>query len=156
MAELVLSHLSGCRRVADLFSGSGTFALRLAQTATVHAAEADQKALAALDEAFRHTPGTKQVKAERRDLFRRPMMAAELKSFDGAVFDPPRAGAEAQARELARSGVKRVAAVSCNPVTLARDLRILADGGFRILSVHPIDQFLWSPHVEAVALAGRD
>ena len=155
MAGLVTSHLSGCRRIADLFSGSGTFALRLAQTAAVQAAEADEKALAALDEASRHTAGTRPVKVERRDLFRRPMMAAELKPFDGAVFDPPRAGAEAQARELARSGVGRIAAVSCNPVTLARDLRILCDGGFRIRSVHPVDQFLWSPHVEAVALVLR-
>ncbi len=156
MAGLVTTHLSGCRRVADLFAGSGTFALRLARTTTVLAAESDAGALAALDEAFRHSAGTRQVKTERRDLFRRPMMAAELKSFDGVVFDPPRAGAETQSRELARSAVKRIAAVSCNPASLARDLRILVDAGFRIVSVHPVDQFLWSPHVEAVALLARD
>ncbi len=156
MAALVVGHLAGCRRVADLFAGSGTFALRLAKEATVHAAEADAAALRSLDEAFRHTAGTKTVTSERRDLFRRPMMAAEMKPFDGAVFDPPRAGAEAQSRELAASTVGKIAAVSCNPATLARDLAILGQGGFRCLSVHPIDQFLFSPHVEAVALLARD
>lgn len=155
MAELVCGHLSGCKRVADLFSGSGTFALRLARQSSVTAVESDGAALAALDAAARHAQGLKPVRVERRDLFRRPLMTAELKAFDGVAFDPPRAGAEAQAKELARSAVKRIAAVSCNPATLARDLRILVDGGYRIDSVHPIDQFLWSPHVEAVALLSR-
>lgn len=89
---------------------------------------------------------------EKRDLFRRPMMVSELKNYDAVVFDPPRAGAEVQMKELVRSGVKTVVAVSCNPLTLARDLRILVDGGYQIKAVTPIDQFLWSPHVEAVAL----
>lgn len=155
MAELVVGHLQGCKRVADLFSGCGTFALRLAKHATATAVESDAAALAALDAAFRHAHGSKQVKGERRDLFRRPLMTAELKPFDGVAFDPPRAGAETQAKELARSTVKRIAAISCNPTTLARDLRILVDGGYRIDAVHPIDQFLWSPHVETVALLSR-
>lgn len=155
MAELALAHLDGCRQVADLFSGCGTFALRLAERMKVHAVEADRAALAALDAAFRAAGGLKPVTTDRRDLDRRPMMAAELKGFDGALFDPPRAGAGVQAHELARSGLKRIVAVSCNPVTLGRDLKILAEGGFRIDSVHPIDQFLWSPHVEAVALLTR-
>lgn len=156
MAELVLAHLKGCRRVADLFSGSGAFALNLARQAAVHAVESDALALAALDAAARHASALKPVTVERRDLFRRPLMAAELKNFDAAVFDPPRAGAEAQAREMARTGLKRIAAVSCNPVTLARDLGILTtEGGYRIDAVHPVDQFLWSPHVEAVALLSR-
>lgn len=92
---------------------------------------------------------------ERRDLFVRPVTAKELDSFDGLVFDPPRAGAEAQAHQIAGSGVKRVAAISCNPATLARDLAILTGGGYRIVTVTPIDQFLWSPHVETVALLER-
>ena len=151
MAKLVLDHLGKTKRVADLFSGIGTFALRIARTARVHAVEGDDKALKALDFAARNTQGLKPVTVEKRDLFRRPMMAQELKVFDAVVFDPPRAGAEAQCHELARSGVKKIAAVSCNPVTLARDLSILASAGYRITSVTPIDQFLWSAHVEAVA-----
>ncbi|WJR67912.1 class I SAM-dependent RNA methyltransferase [Neorhizobium sp. CSC1952] len=152
MAALVLGHVGKAKRVLDLFAGSGTFALRLARTAKVHAVEGEEKPLKALDHAARNTQGLKPLTIEKRDLFRRPMIPQELKNYDAVVFDPPRAGAEAQVKELARSGVKAIAAVSCNPVTLARDLRILVDGGYRIRSVTPIDQFLWSPHVEAVAL----
>ena len=99
----------------------------------------------------RATPGLKPVTTERRDLFRHPLIAKELKLYDAVVFDPPRAGAEAQCKELARSTVKKIVAVSCNPLSFARDLSILVEGGYRITSVTPIDQFLWSPHVEAVA-----
>mgnify|MGYP001194422859 CR=1 FL=1 len=152
MAALVIGHVGKAKRVLDLFAGSGTFSLRLARTAKVHAVEGEEKPLKALDHAARNTQGLKPVTIEKRDLFRRPMIPQELKNYDAVVFDPPRAGAEAQVKELARSGVKAIAAVSCNPVTLARDLRILVDGGYRIRSVTPIDQFLWSPHVEAVAL----
>jgi 23S rRNA (uracil1939-C5)-methyltransferase len=152
MAGLVGQHLSRARRVADLFAGCGSFALRLAATSEVHAVEADAPALAALDRGFRFAGGLKRVTVERRDLFRRPLTFKELNGFDGLVFDPPRAGAEDQSKQIARSEVPLVAAVSCNPVTLARDLRILLDGGYALKSVTPIDQFLWSPHVEAVAL----
>jgi len=152
MAELVLAHVGKAKRVIDLFAGSGTFSLRLARTAKVHAVEGEDKAVKALDFAARNTQGLKPVTVEKRDLFRRPMMTAELKNYDAVVFDPPRAGAEEQMKELVRSTVKTVVAVSCSPVTLARDLRTLVDGGYRIKSVTPIDQFLWSPHVEAVAL----
>ncbi|AWI56223.1 class I SAM-dependent RNA methyltransferase [Sinorhizobium fredii] len=155
MAKLVLGHVGKAKRVADLFAGIGTFALRIARTARVHAVEGEEKALKALDFAARTTQGLKPVTIEKRDLFRRPMMAQELKIFDAVVFDPPRAGAEAQCHELARSGVKKIAAVSCNPVTLARDLSILVAAGYRITSVTPIDQFLWSAHVEAVATLER-
>ncbi|MCR9138847.1 MAG: class I SAM-dependent RNA methyltransferase [Alphaproteobacteria bacterium] len=155
MTALVSSHLAGLKRTVDLFSGCGTFTLPLAKGATIHAIENDGPALAALDHAARHHHGLKPVTTERRDLFRRPMRVSELKGFGGAVFDPPRAGADAQSTELANSTVKKIAAVSCNPATLARDLRILIDGGFQIRSVTPIDQFLWSPHVEAVALLER-
>lgn len=152
MAGLVGVHLERAKQVADLFSGCGTFALRLARNARVHAVEGDAGSLAALDRAARMAGGLKPVSIERRDLFRRPLTVKELARFDGLVFDPPRAGAEEQARQIARSDVPIVAAVSCNSATLARDLRILLDGGYRLQSVTPIDQFLWSPHVEAVAL----
>ncbi|MBX3532488.1 MAG: class I SAM-dependent RNA methyltransferase [Rhizobiaceae bacterium] len=153
MAGLVLGHLGRVKRVADLFSGCGTFALRLAAAAEVHAAESDAAALAALDRGFRSAGGAlRRVTTEKRDLFRRPLAAAELDRFDGVVFDPPRAGAEDQSKQIAKSAVPLVAAVSCNPGTLARDLAILTAGGYRLTQVVPIDQFLWSPHVEAVAL----
>ncbi|WP_064686181.1 class I SAM-dependent RNA methyltransferase [Rhizobium bangladeshense] len=151
MAELVLAHAGKAKRIADLFAGAGTFTLRLARIGRVHAVEAEATALAALDQAARKTQGLKPVSVEKRDLFRRPLMTQEFKPFDMVVFDPPRAGAEFQCKELARSGVKKIAAVSCNPLTLARDLQILVEGGYRITRVTPIDQFLWSSHVEVVA-----
>jgi len=152
MAAIALPHLAPAKKVADLFSGSGAFALRLARQSEVHAVEADQAALAALDRGFRFGTGLKRVTIEKRDLFRRPLTFKELNAFGGLLFDPPRAGAEDQAKQIARSDIARVAAVSCNPATLARDLKILVDGGYRLVRVVPVDQFLWSPHVEAVAL----
>ncbi|ESZ54338.1 class I SAM-dependent RNA methyltransferase [Mesorhizobium sp. L103C131B0] len=152
MADLVGGHLKRARKVADLFAGCGSFALRLAAKSEVHAVEGDAAALSALDRGSRFATGLKRVTGERRDLFRRPLTFKELNAFDGVVFDPPRAGAEDQSKQIGRSDVPFVAAVSCNPVTLARDLRILIDGGYILKSVTPIDQFLWSPHVEAVAL----
>lgn len=152
MAKVVSDHFGKARRVADLFAGSGAFALRLAAKAEVHAVEGDAAALAALDRGYRFASGLKRVTTEVRDLFRRPLTAKDLAAFDAVVFDPPRAGAEDQAKQIARSAVPLVAAVSCNPVTLARDLRILLDGGYALRAVIPVDQFLWSPHVEAVAL----
>ncbi|PZO78934.1 MAG: RNA methyltransferase [Mesorhizobium amorphae] len=152
MAALVTAHFAKARHVADLFAGAGAFTFRLAETARVHAVESDAQAIAVLDRAARSTPGLKPITPERRDLFRRPLTAKELSAFDAVVFDPPRAGAEAQAREIAKSPVPRVAAVSCNPATLARDLKLLITAGYRLTSVTPLDQFLWSSHVEAVAL----
>lgn len=152
MATLVTAHLAGAKRVADLFAGSGAFALRLARLAEVHAVESDAASLAALDRGFRFAAGLKRVTAERRDLFVRPLLAKNLDAHGGIVFDPPRAGAEAQSKQIAKSDVPLVAAVSCNPATLARDLAILIEGGYALQRVVPIDQFLWSPHVEAVAL----
>ncbi len=136
MADLVLAHVGKAKRVADLFAGCGTFSLRLARKAHVHAVEFDGPALAALDHAARNTQGLKPVSIERRDLFRRPMQPMDLKQIDALVFDPPRAGAEAQVRELPRSKVARIAAVSCNPTTLARDLAILIEGGFQAEERH--------------------
>jgi len=155
MARLALEHVGKAKRVADLFAGVGTFALRLARIAQVHAVESEDKALKALDNAARNTQGLKPVSVERRDLFRRPLMTQELKVFDAVLFDPPRAGAEAQCRELARSTVKKIVAISCNPLSLARDLSILVEGGYRLTSVTPIDQFLWTPHVEVVATLAK-
>lgn len=152
MAALVLDHVGKSKRVVDLFSGSGAFSLRLATRAEVHAVEGEAAALAALDRAFRFTQGLKRVTTEKRDLFERPLTTKELDRFDAVVFDPPRAGAEDVCKQLAKSQVPKVAAVSCNPLTLARDLAILTAGGYRITSVTPVDQFLWSSHVEAVAL----
>ncbi|MGN6770179.1 MAG: class I SAM-dependent RNA methyltransferase [Rhizobiaceae bacterium] len=152
MADLVFAHLGKAKRIADLFSGAGAFALRLAKGAEIHAVETEAASLAALDRGFRFGSGLKRVTSERRDLFVRPVTAKELNAFDGIVFDPPRAGAEAQSRQIAKSDVPLVAAVSCNPATLARDLTILIESGYTLQRVVPVDQFLWSPHVEAVAL----
>ncbi|MFZ2017224.1 MAG: TRAM domain-containing protein [Methyloceanibacter sp.] len=151
LVKLMLEGTEGAKRVADLFAGLGTFSLALARTAAVDAYEADEAALASLAEAARRTPRLKPVKTLVRDLFRAPLGAKELDPYDAVVFDPPRAGAAAQAEALAKSCVPRLVAVSCNPGTLARDLRILVDGGYRITRVVPVDQFLFSPHIEVVA-----
>jgi 23S rRNA (uracil1939-C5)-methyltransferase len=151
LADLVQAAVGKARRIADLFAGCGTFALRLAERASVHAVETDKEAVAALDRARRHTSGLKPLTSEVRDLFRRPLHKAELAAFDAVVFDPPRAGAEAQARQLAISAVPLVVAVSCSPSTLGRDLRILMDGGYEVTQITPVDQFRHSAHVEVVA-----
>lgn len=143
-------------QVADLFSGCGTFALPLAERAEVHAVESDAAMIAALDLGWRRAKGLKMVSHEARDLFRRPLMPDELRRFDAVVIDPPRAGAEAQVRELAESEVSVVAFVSCNPVTFARDVRILADASYRLNWVQVVDQFRWSAHVELVAFLTRE
>ncbi len=147
--------VSAGKTIADLFSGVGTFALRLGRQANVHAVEGDAAALAAFDKALRKPQGLKKVTFERRDLSRRPLVKEELEPYDAVVFDPPRAGAQAQAEQLALSKVKTIVAVSCNPATLARDLRILLDGGYVLQSVTPVDQFHYSPHIEAVAVLTR-
>jgi len=156
MGKLVLEGVAGAKRVADLYAGVGTFALRLARQARVLAVEGDGPALDALAQAAKRAPGLKRVETLKRDLARMPMSAHELKDFDAVVFDPPRAGADAQAKEIAASKVAKVVAVSCNPATLARDLKTLVDGGYRIGRVTPVDQFLFSPHIEAVVQLSRD
>ncbi len=155
MERIVREHLKFAGNVADLFAGCGTFALRLAAEASVLAAESNAAAVDALKESVRAAHGLKPVTAEVRDLFRNPYGAAELSRLGGVVLDPPRAGAAAQVAELAKSRVPKIAYVSCDPATLARDLRTLVDGGYSIVRIHPIDQFLWSAHVEAVALLER-
>lgn len=151
MVALVRDGVGKAKRVADLFCGLGTFSFALAERATVDGYESSAEALAALSEAARRTPKLKPIHGVRRDLFRDPLGWQELKPYEAVVFDPPRAGAAAQAEQLAKSKVKRVVAVSCNPGTLARDLRLLVDGGYKITRVVPIDQFLYSSHVEVVA-----
>jgi 23S rRNA (uracil1939-C5)-methyltransferase len=143
------------KTIADLFCGIGPFALRLAQRARIAAADSDADAIAALARAVAGTQGLKPVDAQVRDLFRRPLLPVELKRFDAVVFDPPRQGAEAQARALAGSEVPRVVAVSWNAATFARDARILVDGGYRLTQITPVDQFLYSAHVEIVARFDR-
>ncbi|MCW5715619.1 MAG: class I SAM-dependent RNA methyltransferase [Bauldia sp.] len=155
MAAVVMVGVGKAKTIADLFAGTGTFTFRLARKAKVTAVDGDGPSLAALELAARRTKGVKAVTTMRRDLFRAPLVPHELKVFDAVVFDPPRAGAMAQATALAASVVPRVVAVSCNPATLARDARILIDGGYRLTGVQPIDQFLWSGHIEAVATFAR-
>jgi 23S rRNA (uracil1939-C5)-methyltransferase len=152
ISDLVLGHASRARRIADLFCGIGPFALRLAERVPVSAFDADRGAIAALASAAARTPGLRPVSATVRDLFRNPLTGTELEGMDTAVVNPPRQGAEAQCRQLAGAGLRTVIMVSCNPATFARDADILVRGGYRLEVVTPVDQFLWSPHVELVAL----
>ena len=135
----------------DLFSGVGTFSLPLAREREVHAVESEAAMLEALDQGWRHGVGLHRVTTERRDLFRRPLGPDELARFGAAVIDPPRAGAEAQTAELARAELRRIAFVSCNPVTFARDAALLTGAGYGLDWIDVIDQFRWSPHVEVSA-----
>ncbi len=151
LAALVGEHCRRAKHIADLFCGVGPFALRLAAKSRISAFDSDAGAVTALQKAATSTSGLKPVKAETRDLFRRPLMPQELRDYDAVVFDPPRQGAQAQVRQLALSKIPVVVAVSCNVATFARDARILIDGGYEIESVTPVDQFRHTPHVELVA-----
>ena len=151
LAALVGGHCKRAKHIADLFCGVGPFALRLAAKSRIAAFDSDAGAVAALQKAAMATSGVKPVKAEARDLFRRPLMPQELRDYDAIVFDPPRQGAQAQATQLAASKVPALVAVSCNAATFARDARILVDGGYRLERVTPVDQFRHTPHVELVA-----
>ena len=151
LAALVATHCARAKHIADLFCGVGPFALRLAARARISAFDNDAGAVTALQKAAAATSGLKPVKAETRDLFRRPLVPQELRDYDAVIFDPPRQGAQAQARELAASKVGAVIAVSCNAATFARDARILVDGGYKLEGVTPVDQFRHTPHVELVA-----
>jgi 23S rRNA (uracil1939-C5)-methyltransferase len=148
--------LSKAKSAVDLFAGCGTFSLALARRMKVHAVELDAAQLAALALAARTATGLKPVTTEKRDLFKRPLSARELASFDAAILDPPRAGAAAQVAELAKSGLRRIVYVSCNADSFARDARALMGAGYKIGNVTPVDQFLWSEHIELVACFTRD
>ncbi|KRB40033.1 MAG: class I SAM-dependent RNA methyltransferase [Pseudomonadota bacterium] len=155
MAQMAAEAASGAERIADLFCGSGTFTFRLAKIAPVLALDGEAPAIRALSAALASAPGLHGVVAEARDLTRRPLLAEEMKRIDTVVFDPPRAGAYEQCTEIARSKVARAIAVSCNPATFVRDARILIDAGFTLDKLLPVDQFLWSPHVELVGVFSR-
>ncbi len=151
LTDAVIEITTGAGRVIDLFAGCGTFALPLSMRAEVHAVEGDAAMLSALDGGWRHAQGLKRVTTEARDLFRRPLMPDETAKADAVVLDPPRAGAEAQVAELVKSSVPRIAYVSCNPVTFARDAAELVSAGYGLDWIQVVDQFRWSAHVELVA-----
>lgn len=151
LTNAVLEIVADAKTVVDLFAGCGTFTLPLLENAKVHAVENEGDHLEALAKAARETADLQPVTTETRDLFRRPLLASELKKFDVVVIDPPRAGAKAQCAEIVASSINKIAFVSCNPVTFARDAAVLVDAGFVIDWVKTIDQFRWSPHVEMVA-----
>jgi 23S rRNA (uracil1939-C5)-methyltransferase len=155
LARLVSGHAEKSKVIADLFCGVGPFALRLAESAKVTAMDSDEGAIEALSRAAAAASGLKPVAVQKRDLFRRPLTAPELKTFDAVIVDPPRQGADAQARELAKSKVPLVISVSCNAATFARDAKILIDGGYRLSAVTPVDQFKYTAHVEIVARFSR-
>ncbi len=151
----VTATLAGAKRVADLFSGIGTFALRLAAFAEVTAVDTNAPALAALAGAARLAPALRQVATLNRDLHRRPLATDELVRYDAVCLDPPRAGAEAQMRALAESAVRKVVSVSCDAASFARDAAILGAGGYTIGTVEPVDQFRHTAHLEIVACFTR-
>jgi 23S rRNA (uracil1939-C5)-methyltransferase len=156
LAALVSRHCKRARHIADLFCGVGPFALRLAENSKIAAFDSETSAVEALQKAAKATSGLKPVRAEARDLFRRPLMPQETRDYDAVVFDPPRQGAQAQATQLAASKVPLVVAVSCNVATFARDARILVEGGYHLEAVTPVDQFRHTPHVELVARFSRN
>ena len=155
MTEIAMEALGKARKVADLFCGLGTFSFVMARRASVTAVENDRPLLLALEAASRRAQGLKPIRALRRDLIREPLSAAELNAFDAVLFDPPRAGALAQAGALAKSRVPKVIAMSCNPASFARDARALAEGGYVLQRAVPIDQFVFSAHIELVAVFSR-
>ena len=151
LTNRVLEITDGARRVVDLFSGCGTFSFPLAERSEVHAVESDEDMIAALDDGWRKAHGLKALTHEVRDLFRRPLMPDELALFDAAVLDPPRAGAQAQTEELCQSRIPKIAYVSCNPTSFARDAAVLLQHGYEMGPVQVVDQFRWSTHIELVA-----
>ena len=155
LTRLVMAAVGDAARVVDLFAGLGTFTFPMAKRTRVHAVDSDGDALNALGAAARRGRPAGQIAVERRNLNRDPLSADQLGRFDAAVFDPPRAGAAAQAAELARSPVPAVVGVSCNPASFARDAAVLVGGGYRLEGVTPVDQFLWSEHVELVGVFRR-
>jgi len=155
MVDFAVAQAQGASRIADLYCGVGTFTFRLAEVGAVHAAEMSPQAIAALKAAIGATPGLKPITAEARDLVKRPVLSTELAKTDVVVIDPPRAGAAEQTVEIAKSKVAKVVGVSCNPGTFAKDARALVDAGFRLEKVLPVDQFVWSPHIELVGVFTR-
>jgi 23S rRNA (uracil1939-C5)-methyltransferase len=151
MAAIAVEAVGKARKIADLYSGLGGFSFALARKAAVTAVDTDRKLLDALEGATRRAPGFKPIRTLARNLAREPLSPMELNAFDAVLFDPPRVGAAAQATALAKSRVKKIVAVSCNPVSFAKDARALIDGGYTLERVVPIDQFVYSAHIELVA-----
>ncbi len=155
LLKAVKETVAGAKRIADLFAGCGTFSLPLAEEAEVLAVESEKDMLAAMDAGWRKAKGLKKITTSARDLFRNPLMPEDLKPFgafyEAVVIDPPRAGAEAQVAQLADARIPVIAYVSCNPVTFARDAKVLTDAGYRLNWVQPVDQFRWSSHIELAA-----
>jgi 23S rRNA (uracil1939-C5)-methyltransferase len=145
------SAISGATRIIDLFAGCGTFTFPMAETAPVHAVEGSADMVKTLQDAARYADGLKPITAETRDLFRRPVLSDEFAKYDAVVIDPPRAGAQAQVHELAKTEIPQIAFLSCNPISFARDAKTLIDAGYCLEWVQPIDQFRWSPHIELAA-----
>lgn len=155
MAEIAVEAIGKAKKLADLHCGLGAFTFALARKAAVTAVELDKGHLSALDTAARRAQGLKPIKTLARNLARDPLSPTELNAFDAVLFDPPRAGAAAQAKALAKSKVKTVIAVSCNPVSFAKDAHALIDGGFQLKRIVPIDQFVFTPHIELIATFSR-
>ena len=155
MVERAVAAVKGAKKVADLFCGAGAFTFPLATVAPVLAADASAPGIEALKAGLKTAKGIKTIEAQARDLFRRPLAPYDLRGCDAIVMDPPRAGAIEQTGQLAGTKAERIVYVSCNPTTFARDARVLIDAGFRLETVTPIDQFLWSAHVELVSVFRR-
>jgi 23S rRNA (uracil1939-C5)-methyltransferase len=151
----VLAGVGKAKRVADLYAGSGTFSFPLSAKARVLAIDSAKPAIAALTAAVNRAQLSGRIETLARDLDQSPLPPHDLKPFDAVVFDPPRAGAEMQSKMLVKSIVKRVVAVSCNPASFARDARLLLDGGYDLVKLTILDQFVWSHHVELVAVFQR-
>jgi len=155
MVDRAVAAVKGTKKIADLFCGAGTFTFPLAMVAPVLAADASAAGIAALKGATGSARGLKPITAEARDLFRRPLAPYDLRGCEAIVFDPPRAGAIEQTAQIAQTKASVVVGVSCNPVTFARDARVLIDAGFALERATPVDQFLWSAHVELVGVFRR-
>jgi 23S rRNA (uracil1939-C5)-methyltransferase len=155
LTKVMLDGIVGANWVVDLFSGCGTFSIAASRVANVHAVENNEEMLTALKNSANLMTGIKQVSTELRDLFLRPLLPHELNEFDVAIIDPPRAGAKQQMQEILNSDIKKLVMVSCNPVTFARDVQNLVTSGFKMGPVTPVDQFLFSPHLEIISVFER-
>ena len=155
LTDIMLAGIEGASRVVDLFSGCGTFSIAAAKTANVHAVENNDEMLSALKSSANIMTGIKQVTTELRDLFMRPLLPHELNKFDVAIIDPPRAGAKHQMEEIINSKIKKLVMISCNPLSFARDVQDLVEAGFKMGTVTPVDQFLYSSHLEIIAVFER-
>lgn len=155
LTRIMLDGIKGANRVVDLFSGCGTFTVAAAKIANVHAVENNKDMLAALKNSANQAHDIKLVSTELRDLFLRPLLPHELNEFDVAIIDPPRAGAKHQMQEIINSDIKKLVMISCNPITFSRDVQNLADAGFSMGPITPVDQFLFSPHLEIIAVFER-